>query len=162
MQGWETFFMVTATAGVTLVGLMFVVVTVMSDRKKTGDDIGLKTFLTPTVFHFVAVFVSALVILSPKTATLAGSFGLLLGTGGLFYIATLAVRLGGERLAGLGWRGWPFHILLPALGYLLLVLAGLQSGLAYEYFAASEVVLLLVGMRNAWAAAIAVSLRSSN
>ena len=141
---------------------MFVVVTVMSERKKSGDNIGLRTFLTPTVFHFVAVFVTALVILSPATVKFIGPFGLLLGAGGLFYIARLAIGLGRARLAGLGWRGWQFHIVFPALGYLLLAMAWLQPVFSFEYFAAGEVVLLLVGMRNAWAAAIAVSLRSSN
>jgi len=64
--------------------------------------------------------------------------------GGILYIARLAVGLGRARLAGLGWRGWQFHIVFPALGYLLLAMAWLQPVFSFEYFAASEVVLLLV------------------
>src|SRR5690242_12931045 len=95
---WAGFFTMMATAAATLVGLMFVVVTLLTRIEHPGDaEDGTATFSTPTVIHFGATLLVSGILIAPWPR-LAGTFALvtLVGLGGVGHMiraATSAKRL---------------------------------------------------------------------
>jgi hypothetical protein len=163
MKEWENYFLLTGTAAVTLMGLLFVVITLGAQRAKRGDEGLLRTYLTPTLVHFGVVFLIALLALSPEGDGLIAPFGLI-GIAGLVY--SLGVALKAARSDQLFSEAWVFHGGIPIVCYVGIVTAawlGLTSTRhAYLVLRAVSALLLLAGMRNAWAVAIDIARRNSN
>jgi len=157
METLEHFWELTGTAAVTLLGLLFVVITLGAERRKRGDEDLLRTFLTPTLVHLGVVFLLALVALSPERDSLVVPFGLV-GLAGLIYSLSImqkAVRTG-ETIDALIYHG-----VIPILCYAAIVVAawlGVASlKQAYLVLRCVSALFLLVGMRNAWAVAIDIA-----
>ena len=55
MKEWENYFVLTGTGAVTLIGLLFVVITLGAGRAKHDSERLLRTYLTPSLFHFGVV-----------------------------------------------------------------------------------------------------------
>ena len=65
MAEWSDFYtLIGATAG-TLIGLIFVVVSLAADNAKAGDEHRARIGVTPTLIHFAALLVGALAMLAP-------------------------------------------------------------------------------------------------
>ena len=162
MKEWESYFMLTGTGAVTLMGLLFVVITLGAERSEQGDEQLLRTFLTPTLVHFGIVFLIALLVLSPEGDSLILPFGLI-GLTGLVYSVGIAVKT--ARRHRLFSQAWLFHGGIPIVCYMGVIAAawlGLTSTRqAYSVFRAISALLLLTGMRNAWAVAIGIARRNS-
>ncbi len=162
MREWENYFLLTGTGAVTLMGLLFVVITLGADRSKQGDEQLLRTFLTPTLVHFGVVFAIALLALSPEGDSLILSFGLI-GLTGLVYSVSIAVKT--ARRHGLFSEAWLFHGGIPIICYAGVITAawlGVTSTRpAYLVFRAVSALLLLTGMRNAWAVAVGIARRET-
>lgn len=161
MREWESFFVLTGTAGATLVGLMFVVVTLGAEIKSSkGRDRTLtRTFVTPALMHFAIVFFAALVMLVPSPSPwLSGIALVIFGGVGLFYTAKIAIGLYSSKSTSLPPFEWLWHGGLPALGYLALIAAAAEIAAGAEgaprYVAAGSAILLYCGIRNAWAVAL--------
>jgi len=162
MDGLEHYYELTGEGAVTLMGLLFVVITLALERHGRDDTWLAGTFLTPTVFHLGVVFMIALVALSPEADRLIPPFGLI-GVLGLAYSASIALKV---AHSGQEWDAWLFHAGIPIVCYLGIIVAawlGLNSmRQAYLILRAVSALLLLVGMRNAWALAMEVARRKSN
>jgi hypothetical protein len=161
MKEWENYFVLTGTGAVTLIGLLFVVITLGAERAQRGDERLLQTFLTPTLVHFGVVFIIALLALSPESDSLILPFGLI-GIIGLVYSLSIAVNAG--RNDGFFSDAWLFHGVIPILCYLGIIAAAwldvTSMRHAYLVLRAVSAVLLLAGMRNAWAAAGEIARRN--
>ena len=72
-QQWQNFYMLLGGASATLVGLMFIAISLGSGRWTAEDkpivNVGLSAFLSPTFIHFVYVLVTAVIVFVP---TLSG------------------------------------------------------------------------------------------
>ena len=160
MKGWENYFALTGTGAVTLIGLLFVVITLGAERAPSGGPRLLRTYLTPSLFHFGVVFLIALLALSPEGDSLILPFGLIgiAGIGGVVYILKIMVQPARSHET---WDAWLFHAVVPIVCYLGLIAAawlGLSSTRqAYLVLRAVSALLLLAGMRNAWAAAVGLA-----
>jgi hypothetical protein len=65
MAEWSDFYtLIGATAG-TLIGLIFVVVSLAADNAKAGDEHRARIGVAPTLVHFAALLVGALAMLAP-------------------------------------------------------------------------------------------------
>jgi hypothetical protein len=157
----EHYWEVTSTGAVTLVGLMFVVITFGADRAKSGAKRLLETYLTPTLVHLIVVFFIGLLGLSPEGDRLILPFGLI-GVSGLVYTIRISVRA--ARNEGLFSDAWLFHGGIPVVCYVGVVTAAWLSltstGKAYSSLRAVSALLLLASMRNAWAIAIDIAGRN--
>jgi len=71
LQNWTNFFLTTAAVGAQLIGLLFVVVTIVSSLSKSQSVAGIRAFLTPTLTCFSGVLLQALVVLVPLAIRLA-------------------------------------------------------------------------------------------
>ncbi|MGH7918006.1 MAG: hypothetical protein ACREQE_11090 [Candidatus Binataceae bacterium] len=156
LRGWHDFHTLIGAASATLVGLMFVAASIGAGVFTRAHQAGIRSFLSPTVAHFSAVLTISLFATVPVETW--GSLGALLictGLLGLVYAVWIWRRMVRRGIIGtidLADRLW--YALLPIAGYLLVAIAGAlmsrrdASGLTI--LAAALILLLLIGIRNAW------------
>jgi len=155
LHGWDNFFMMAGTAAATLIGLVFVAVTVATGFSKSSIVHGTRGFVTPTLVRFSGVLFLSLAVLAPWPS--ARPTGIILSVGGLAGLAYQVKVIVGRHKVGLillDWHDWLPHVGVPALGSGSLV-AGAAGLLAERSFApyaiAGAVVLLLfAGIYGAW------------
>jgi hypothetical protein len=152
MEGWSDFYtLIGATAG-TLIGLIFVVVSLGADHAKAGDEHRTRIGVTPTLVHFAALLLCALAMLAPLSNTARAVALGLIGCAGLAYLFNLALlaskRIKAEERDTL-WFG-----LLPMAAYTGFLIAGaawaLAASFAPEIGALASVVLLVAALHNSW------------
>ena len=161
MHQWENYFVLTGTGAVTLIGLLFVVITLGAERAQSGDHLLLRTYLTPTLVHLGIVFLIALLALSPEGDSLILPFGLI-GIAGVVYSLNIMLKLARNHET---WDAWLFHGGIPiacSAGIIAAAWLGVTSPRqAYSILRAVSALLLLAGMRNAWAVALDIAGRNS-
>src|SRR5579872_302456 len=62
---WEAFYQMTGEVAATLMGLLFIVVTLLSGRPRAAVLQGARLYNTPTVFGLVSVLVISAIALAP-------------------------------------------------------------------------------------------------
>jgi hypothetical protein len=155
LDGWDNFFIMAGTAAATLIGLVFVAVTVGAGFSKSSIAQGARGFLTPTLIRFSGVFFLSLAVLAPWPS--ATPLGIILSLGGLAGLAYQIRVIAGRRKAGLilpDWHDWLPHVGVPALGSGSLI-AGAAGLLAKRSFApyaiaGAAVLLLCAGIYGSW------------
>ena len=65
LDRWANFYVITSTAAVTLVGLLFVVITLAAGRASVSDAGKIRVYLTPTVVYLASVLYFAAVLTFP-------------------------------------------------------------------------------------------------
>ncbi len=150
LHDWHDFYVLVGTASATLVGLMFVAVSIGTSIFNEDHRAAMTAFITPTVMHFAAVLFVCLLGTIPTHTwyTLGG----LLGAGALagsIYSGRLVVQLFNVDLSDR-----LFYSFLPLLGYLLALIAAvlllLHATASADLIAAAVLTLLLAAIRNAW------------
>lgn len=168
LSAWSTFYATMATSAAALTGLVFVVITLIRD---VGDmqpnEEGLATFTTPTVIHFCASLYVAAVFIVPWRSY--GGVAILVGLCGLYgvlYVLRVMYRtMHLDRETYVPDReDWTWYGIVPLLAYLA-ILGGaiaLPHGPLQALFAIAGGVLLLmfVGIRNAWDVVTYLAIRS--
>jgi modulator of FtsH protease len=166
LQIWQNFYMLLGGASATLVGLMFIAITLQSGRWTTEDrpilHASFNAFLSPTFIHFVYVLVTALVVLIPTLSETA--LGVLLVTAGLGSLGHIARNLPflreRYRAGTIDRSDVVWYSMMPSIGYILyldggagLLMAagrGAAATPALNALAAASVLLVVIGVRNAW------------
>jgi hypothetical protein len=155
LNEWDSFYVIVGGAAGALIGLQFVVMTLIAERPSPAiAEVG-PAFATPTIVHFsITLLVSAL-LRAPWTSVRAAAFACgAVGLCGLIYTLLVARRIARQTGYRPDAEDWSFHILLPVLAYVLLMLTPLPS-LAYERetlfgIGAGVLLLLFAGIHNAW------------
>jgi hypothetical protein len=155
LSAWGNFYVIVGSSGAALVGLQFVVVTLIADTHKRMADDSVGAFGTPTVVHFVGALLVAAIMSAPWPALLSLSVALVVyGLGGLAYDAVVIRRARRQTNYTPVWEDWLWYALLPCGIDAALVLAALflptaaQPAMFVIGFAALS--LLFVGIHNAW------------
>jgi hypothetical protein len=162
LERWANFYLLAAGAAATLIGLLFVVITLGAERRPTEAP-KIPIYLTPAVIYFASVLMLAGLLIFPTQSRLTANFCIcLVGVAGLVYSGAFLFK-GGSKTRYYGLHDRIVHAAPPFAAYVLLVSGGVlflyypQRGLT---LAAVGVLLLLgVAIRNSWA--IAVDLASS-
>ena len=156
---WANFYVSMAQAGAALIGLLFVVITIATDRR-SNDIAKIRVYLTPTVIYFATVLgISELLTIPSHTRLTAALCICLVGVVGFAYSGSLFVRRGG-RMSYYEKHDLIPHAVLPFASFGLLVLGGAsllhgpEHGIAFV--AAGILSLLLIGIRNSWAIVVDV------
>src|SRR6476619_4864262 len=71
MEGWSDFYTLVGSTAATLIGLIFVVISLGADHAKKGDEHRLRVGVTPTLVHFASLLFSALAMMAPLSEHLA-------------------------------------------------------------------------------------------
>jgi hypothetical protein len=109
------------TAG-TLIGLIFIVITLGMEHSKAGDDVR----TPPILVHFACLLIIALVMVAPTSAlTRALALGAI-GCAGLAYVTNLALM--SRRRTGTEDRELLWDVLLPIASYVLVAIAAASWG----------------------------------
>jgi hypothetical protein len=156
LNGWENFYVIVGSSAGALIGLQFVVMTLIAGRAiDRGAAQASDAFSTPSVVHFGVVLLLSAVVSAPwegvgSLAVLWGSVGL----GGIAYAVVVARRMRAQTAYKPVFEDWLFHVLLPPAAYA--VLAG-SAFAARSYtrpalflVGAAALLLLFVGIHNAW------------
>ena len=153
---WDNYFMLLGAAAGSLIGLLFVVVTLTSGIERSRALRASTIYLTPTLVHFAVTMVSSAVAVSPATPKVAAvilAVAALMGLGnavrtclGIYEFAQGdnpphwsdiwcyggapgAIYIGLIGTSAAAWMGWPLAV---GAGAVLLM------------------ILMLVAIRNAW------------
>ena len=154
LSEWDSFYVIVGSAAGALIGLQFVVMTLIAERPRSVTMEAGRAFATPTVVHFSAVLlISALIQLpwqAPSACWAAGFVGL----GGMIYMALPIQRMRRQNSYQMDWEDRVFHVALPILAYLSLIVFCLVALSHVETalfgVAAAALLLLFVGIHNAW------------
>lgn len=156
LSGWENFYVIVGSSAGALIGLQFVVITLIADIPLGhGAAQAGQAFATPTIVHFGAVLLLAGILTAPWNgiAPVAVLWGLL-GLGGVVYSAIVTRRLRQQPAYKPEFEDWLFHVLLPFAAYTILAASALaarsHSSAALYGVAAVTLLLLFVGIHNAW------------
>src|SRR5437773_83456 len=154
LETWHEFYLLIGTAGVTLTGLLFVVVSLGPRVVANQQATGVRAFISPNAVFFTTTLVVAAALLIPDVPAMAvGAFLCVGAVGSLVYLAyTKAHRR--WRLSKLPSLDWIWFVGLPIASYVLLLLSGigflLQAALSMHGIAVALILLLVIGIRNAW------------
>lgn len=156
LDGWQNFYVIAGSSAGALIGLQFVVMTLIADMPAArADPQAGDAFGTPTVVHFGMVLLLSAVVSAPwqGIGAVAVLWGLV-GLGGVVYVALVARRLRLQTAYRPVFEDRLFHILLPFAAYAML--AG-SACAAYSYprpalfvLGAAALLLLFIGIHNAW------------
>jgi hypothetical protein len=155
LHDWHDFYVLVGTASATLVGLMFVAVSIGTSIFNEDRRVGMTAFITPTVMHFAAGLFTCLLVTIPTQSW--QTLGALLGAGavaGSIYCGRLVVQMIIRHRFEVDLSDRLFYALLPLLGYLLALIAAvlllMRTPASANLIAAAVLTLLLAGIRNAW------------
>lgn len=156
LTGWENFYVIVGSSAGALIGLQFVVMTLLDDgpavpgRAKAGS-----AFATPTVIHFGTVLLLSAVISAPWQAIVIPAilFGLV-GAIGIVYVAVVTWRMRTQTVYKPVFEDWLFHALLPLAAYATMT-GSACAAYAHPHGAmfgigVAALLLLFIGIHNAW------------
>lgn len=156
LAGWENFYVIVGSSAGALIGLQFVVITLIADIPihKDAERAG-NAFATPTVAYFGSVLLVAALITVPwhsmKGASIAWG---ILGVAGLIYVVIVARRVRAQTAYKPVFEDTLFHVVLPFVSYATLAASGMAAAFHPEAamfaVAAAALLLLFVGIHNAW------------
>ena len=154
--GWENFYVIVGSSAGALIGLQFVIITLIANMPIVeGGAQASSAFATPTIVHFGAVLLLAGILCAPwdgigSAAVLWGIVGLL----GIVYEIVVARRMRVQVAYTPELEDWLFHVVLPFAAYAALAGSALAARphLRHALFgvAAAALLLLFIGIHNAW------------
>ena len=161
LSEWHTFNAVLGSAAGALTGLMFVVTALMAGRRlPEGAERLRRSFATPTIVHFSVVLALAGILSMPRIGR--NALGAILSVGaGLLSVYAIWVIVNARRFRGtyapdledLAW-----HFVLPMVTYLTMLGAGIFYWSSHDdaiyAVAGGMVILLIIGIHNAWDSAV--------
>ncbi len=147
--------MTAGTAGATLIGLLFVAITLGAGLSTARGVFGTSAFLTPTLVHLGGVLFESMFVLAPWSSVWPiGIILSLCGLAGLGYQIYVVLMQRRVDFASPDWLDWTLFSVAPALGNASLI-AGAIGLIAEKSFApyaiAGAITLLLFsGVFGAW------------
>jgi hypothetical protein len=152
---WDSFYVIVGSAAGALIGLQFVVLTLIAERPPTGLAEAGAAFGSPTIVHFGAVlFLSALLHAPWQTITIAAILWGLLGFGGVVYSVIVFRRMRKQSVYRPVSEDWLFHVALPMVAYAILALSSFAASShardALFAVGGAALLLLFIGIHNAW------------
>ena len=156
LTGWENFYVIVGSSAGALIGLQFVVMTLLADRPTVpGQAQAGSAFATPTVIHFGTVLLLSAIISAPwQDVGIPAILWGLLGLTGLIYATIVARRMRTQTIYKPVFEDWLCHALLPFAAYATLAVSACAS-FAYSHGAmfgvgVASLLLLFIGIHNAW------------
>jgi hypothetical protein len=153
---WQNFCVIVGSSAGALIGLQFVVITLIADFPVTRDaERAGSAFATPTIVHFGVVLLLATILTAPwhGTGPAAVLWGVL-GLSGLVYTVFVARRAQQQTAYKPEFEDWLFHVVLPFAAYITLASSAYaalsHTRQALFSVAGAALLLLFVGIHNAW------------
>ena len=156
LSGWVNFYVIVGSSAGALIGLQFVVMTLIANVPMVrGDAQAGNAFSTPTVVYFSVVVLLSAVGTAPWTEVVAVAliWGAV-GIGGVVYVLVVARRMRSQSAYRPVFEDRLCHVWLPFLAQAALVGAAgaacFYPRLALFVVGGAALILLFVGIHNAW------------
>ena len=155
LSAWESFYVIVGSSAAALTGLQFVVIALIAESEARGGTREIAAFGTPTVVHFCAALLVSAILSAPwpelwGAATAVGICAVL----GIVYALIVTRRARRTTVYQPVLEDWIWHAVLPLVAYVVLAVAAVIVPLhhveALFAIAASVVLLLFIGIHNAW------------
>jgi hypothetical protein len=152
---WESFYLLVGGAAGALIGLQFVVMTLVADRPPERAVEANNAFGTPTIVHFSAALLVSAFMRAPWHGIMfpAILWGLT-GFSGVAYVLIVARRMYKQAAYRPDLEDWSFHVLVPVTIYALLGASAFAEPSytreALFCVGACALGLLVIGIRNAY------------
>jgi hypothetical protein len=161
LEAWANYYVIVGSSAGGLTGLTFVVIALVADAHSVRMT-GLRAFITPTIVHFgSALALSALMNVPGQSATSLGICLGAFGVMGLMYSGGTALHVN-RATTNTNYKpvaeDWIWNAILPTATYAVLFIAGLiatvHTPTSLYLTAAASMVLLIIGIHNAWDIAV--------
>jgi hypothetical protein len=154
-EEWESFYVIIGAAAGALIGLQFVVMTLLADKPRLASPEAGAAFASPNVVHFsAALLLSALMRVPWHSIGPAAELWGVVGLAGTIYIFIVARRMRRQMSYRPDWEDWIYHVVLPLVAYALLLVSAFAAMLEDEEallaVAAATLLQLFIGIHNSW------------
>lgn len=157
IRDWQNFYMLTGAAAATLIGLLFVAISISVGTnlsyEKARDS--LRTFVSPILVYYVQAFIlSCLAVIPLQNIIIPGFVIIIPGVINIFLALKVCWRILVLHRDEMDLGHWIWHFLLPLLTGLLL--ASIAIGFFYDAqlvvpgLAITVLLCLSIGLRNTW------------
>jgi hypothetical protein len=152
---WESFYVIVGAAAGALIGLQFVVMTLIADRPTLASPEAGAAFATPTVVHFGAALLLCALLRVPwhGIGAAAVAWGIV-GFAGTIYMVIVGRRMRRQQAYRPDREDWTYHLVLPLITYVVLAASALAARSHPEDallgVAATTLMLLFIGIHNSW------------
>ena len=155
LAGWDSFFVMVGSAAGALIGLQFVVMTLVAERPSLREADAGAAFATPTIVHFGTVLLlSALMRVPWPSVAIAAAVWGVMGIGGFVYALIVIRRIRRQTVYRPEFEDWFFYAMLPLAAYAILAASAFAASgnprAALFGVGAAALLLLFVGIHNAW------------
>jgi hypothetical protein len=159
LAGWQNFYVIVGSSAGALIGLQFVVMSLITNMVSRTDPGAGQAFATPTIVHFGTVLGLSAFLCAPWDGPgSAAIFWGAVGMAGVFYTTVVVRRMRTQKAYRPEFEDWLFHAILPCAAYLTLALSTYTAAYylreALFAVAAAVMLLLFVGIHNAWDAVV--------
>ncbi len=163
---WENFYVIVGSSAGALTGLQFVVMALIPNSPTQAGEHEINTFGTPTIVHFcIVLFISAVLSIPWPRWTSVATLVWVSGALGIVYTMIVIRRSRRTTLYKPVLEDWIWHTVLPLLAYIVMVVSAgflvFSPSVGLLGIAASVLLLLFIGIHNAWDSAtyIAISVK---
>ena len=155
LERWDSFYIIVGPAAGALIGLQFVVMTLIAERPPLSQAETGAAFATPTIVHFSVVLFLAALLRAPWDSMSPAIAGCgVVGVAGMIYSGVTARHMRAQVAYKPDFEDLLYYLLLPCLAYVALASAAitahwhLQTGLFVV--GGASLLLLFCGIHNAW------------
>jgi hypothetical protein len=156
LSGWQNFYVIVGSSAGALIGLQFVVMTLIAEMPTATDiERAGSAFATPTIIHFGTVLLLSALMSAPwRRVIVPAVLWRALGLIGVVYSLIVSRRMRLQTAYEPVFEDWMFHFLLPLASYATLAISAFAARskpiAALFAVAAAALLLLFVGIHNAW------------
>jgi hypothetical protein len=163
IAAWGNFYVIIGSSAAALTGLQFVVI-VLGANMNLLRGVAIRAFATPTVVHFCAVLLMSAILSAPWHALSGAGLGLgACGVVGVAYVLRVMMHARRQTHYVAVFEDWLWHCVLPLIAYgtLLVAAVALRRHPVQSLFVigSSAVLLLFIGIHNAWDAVTYIALQ---
>ena len=125
---WDSFYVIVGSAAGALIGLQFVVVTLIAQRPMRAAPEASAAFGTPTIVHFgTALLLAALARVPWQAISLPAILWAAIGLCGVIYSLNVIWRMRTQGVYEPEFEDWLFHVVLPIIAYAILALSAVAA-----------------------------------
>jgi hypothetical protein len=163
---WESFYVIVGSSAAALTGLQFVVIVLAAEMNALQVPTT-SAFATPTVVHFCASLLISAIMSAPWHGLSSVGFVVgACGVAGLAYVVMVVIQLRHQAHYVPVAEDWIWHCVLPFGAYAALLAAPVvlrwHPRPSLFMIGATALLLLFIGIHNAWDAVTYIALKPRN